>query len=252
MTNLTWLVTLSVGGVQAALDQVFISEYVEGSSFNKAIELYNGKGHTIDLSEYTLDFHLNGSDVASLSYPLSGLLTANTTYVIANSRASSEIQIVTDFTSDGIWFDGNDVLVLRHNGNVIDSIGQVGINYGDAWGSGLLSSRDQTMRRLSSKAIADINIYDNVDFTRQWHGFDENNFDGLGTYVASGKAFYTVEPLVKATSKTSSKPSLKQNVSKQISKSSAKNLSKHRRKISSKKLELPAAFSPTFDFIAND
>ena len=39
---------------------LFISEYVEGSSYNKALELYNGTGSAIDLSGYTLERYSNG------------------------------------------------------------------------------------------------------------------------------------------------------------------------------------------------
>lgn len=184
------MMTLATNNAQAAINDLFISEYVEGSSFNKAIELYNGKDETIDLSEYRLEFYLNGERVANLSCPLSGFLTPDTTYVIANSRAASEILIVTDFTSDGIWFNGDDVLVLTHNGQVIDSIGQVGINYADASG-GLLSSRDRTLRRLPDSSTADTNIYDNVDFSGQWRGFGKNSFEGLGSYITVDRMFYT-------------------------------------------------------------
>jgi uncharacterized protein len=33
---------------------LFISEYIEGTSFNKALELYNGTGAAVKLSEYSL------------------------------------------------------------------------------------------------------------------------------------------------------------------------------------------------------
>ena len=34
----------------AAATELFISEYIEGSSFNKAIEIYNGTGAAVDLA----------------------------------------------------------------------------------------------------------------------------------------------------------------------------------------------------------
>ncbi|MCK4344563.1 MAG: Ig-like domain-containing protein, partial [Bacteroidales bacterium] len=42
--------------------ELYISEYIEGSSFNKAIELYNNSGATIDLSGYALWIIYNGGD----------------------------------------------------------------------------------------------------------------------------------------------------------------------------------------------
>lgn len=44
---------LAAGETGTASD-LFISEYVEGSSTNKALEIYNGTGATVDLSQYTL------------------------------------------------------------------------------------------------------------------------------------------------------------------------------------------------------
>ncbi len=188
--GLVFLTTLAANNASAAINDLFISEYVEGSSFNKAIELYNGQAKTIDLAEYRLDFYLDGSPTPTFSCPLSGLLTANTTFVIANSRAASEILIVTDFTSSGVWFDGDDVVTLTHKGMVIDSIGQVGTNDANLSGDGLLRSRDRTMRRLPMNAKPDVNIYDEVNFSDQWESFDRNNFDGLGRFITVERGFY--------------------------------------------------------------
>ena len=47
----------------AAPTDLFISEYVEGSSNNKAIELYNGTGAPVDLTAggYQLQLYFNGA-----------------------------------------------------------------------------------------------------------------------------------------------------------------------------------------------
>ena len=54
---------------QAAAGDLFISEYIEGSSFNKAIEIYNGTGGPVDLAAglYTLELYSNGSSTVSQS-----------------------------------------------------------------------------------------------------------------------------------------------------------------------------------------
>ena len=36
------------------VNDLFISEYVEGKANNKAIEIYNGTDHEVDLSEYSI------------------------------------------------------------------------------------------------------------------------------------------------------------------------------------------------------
>ncbi len=40
---------------------LIISEYIEGSGSNKAIELYNATGETVDLSKYTVEIYTNAA-----------------------------------------------------------------------------------------------------------------------------------------------------------------------------------------------
>ena len=41
---------------------LFFSEYIEGSSSNKAVEIYNPTGATVDLSIYAVKLAANGGD----------------------------------------------------------------------------------------------------------------------------------------------------------------------------------------------
>src|SRR5699024_6103627 len=60
---------------QESADDLFISEYIEGSSYNKAIEIYNGTGSSVNyLSDYQLALYSNGSDNPTQSLTLSGSL----------------------------------------------------------------------------------------------------------------------------------------------------------------------------------
>ncbi|MBL9120313.1 MAG: lamin tail domain-containing protein, partial [Phycisphaerae bacterium] len=51
---------------------LFISEYIEGSSNNKAIEIYNGTGAAVDLGAggYGLELYANGSPTATATLNL--------------------------------------------------------------------------------------------------------------------------------------------------------------------------------------
>ncbi len=48
----------------AAATDLFFSEYVEGSSNNKALEIYNGTGAPVDLgaADYSVQMFFNGCD----------------------------------------------------------------------------------------------------------------------------------------------------------------------------------------------
>ena len=48
------------------------------------------------------------------------------------------------------WFNGDDAVVLRKGTTVIDAIGQIGIDPGSEWGSGLISTADNTLRRADT------------------------------------------------------------------------------------------------------
>ena len=45
--------------------ELFISEYIEGSSNNKCIEIYNPTDAAVDLSSYQLAFYFNGNNSPS-------------------------------------------------------------------------------------------------------------------------------------------------------------------------------------------
>ena len=58
MKNKIALVLASVLPMSAQAE-LFISEYVEGGSFNKAIEIYNPDSNAVDLSQYQLKLFQN-------------------------------------------------------------------------------------------------------------------------------------------------------------------------------------------------
>ncbi|MDZ4182839.1 MAG: lamin tail domain-containing protein, partial [Candidatus Cloacimonadaceae bacterium] len=113
---------------------LFFSEYLEGSSNNKAIELFNGTGATVDLSQYTVRLASNGGVWSTTnSVTLTGTLANNGVYVIANAQANAAIQAVANITHTVTYFNGNDCLGLFHNDTLIDIIGVYQTDPGTAW-----------------------------------------------------------------------------------------------------------------------
>lgn len=161
---------------------LLISEYVEGSSNNKAIELYNNSGSLIDLEagNYSLEFYFNGSTSAGTTIPLTGTIEDGEVFVIADNDASAEILDRTDLTSNSSFFNGNDAIVLKENGVIVDSLGQIGFDPGSQWGSGDVSTQDNTLRRNTDITEGDNNPDDTFDPSIEWSGFPQDTFDGLG------------------------------------------------------------------------
>ena len=67
----------------------FISQYIEGSSFNKAIELYNNTGGALDLSDFVIGRISNGGTDIEATITLSGTLAADTNPPPSNLRAAA-------------------------------------------------------------------------------------------------------------------------------------------------------------------
>jgi len=98
--------------------ELFISEYVEGSSYNKALEIYNGTGSPVHLGPdgYTIDVYFNGHDYAGTSIPLAGTVMPGDVYVLADERADSAIIAQADQFTRRNLFNGDDTIVLRKGG----------------------------------------------------------------------------------------------------------------------------------------
>lgn len=171
--------SLSIPG-QAGL---IISEYVEGSSYNKAIELYNS-GTAIDFTSglYAIEIYSNGSSTVSRSISLTGLMNSGSSFVLANNRADSALTGLSDQLDGGLSFNGDDAVVLVGNGVVLDSIGQIGVDPGVGWGSGALSTLNTTLRRSASVSAGDADAYDAFDPAVEWLGFATDDFSGLGRH----------------------------------------------------------------------
>ena len=182
-------VALSPAPASAAdATDLFFSEYVEGSSFNKAIEIYNGTGAAVDLTAggYRLELYSNGSSTVSQSVALSGVVASGDVYVAANPSADPAILDVADTTSGSVvnW-NGDDAIALTKGGAPLDVIGQIGVDPGSQWGSGLTSTADNTLRRMATVCVGDPDGSDAFDPAVEWDGFAADTFDGLGSHTAS-------------------------------------------------------------------
>ncbi len=151
---------------------LIISQYVEGSSINKYIELYNATTETINLSEYTLELYSNGATTVSQTLTLSGTLAPGA--VIVLGHPSGTIYEPDIDNSSVINFNGNDAVVLKHNGVIIDSIGQVGNSTDFAV--------DVTLIRKPGITSGDIDPYDayNLD---EWNQESKDSANDLGTHT---------------------------------------------------------------------
>ncbi len=172
---------------------IFFSEYVEGSSGNnKAVEIYNPFNTPFDLTGCAVRLYSNGAVTAGATLALNRTIASRDVLVICHAQSSASILANCDVTVPGapvataiMNFNGDDALDLVCNSGtvVVDSIGQVGVDPGSEWGTGVTSTADNVLRRKCSVTKGD--SINNDAFTpviaTQWGGFADTAFL-FGTY----------------------------------------------------------------------
>lgn len=171
----------------AQASELFISEYIEGSTTNKALEIFNGTGSTINLNAYVLQVYLNGATSPTSSLTLFGSLQDGKVFVIGRTDADRAIINVMDIGSNGLMnFDGNDAIVLRKGGTmgpIVDVIGQIGVDPGIGWSNMDVSTNDRTLRRRKDICKGDPDGSNAFDPAAEWEVFAVNALDGLGKHA---------------------------------------------------------------------
>jgi uncharacterized protein YjdB len=109
-------------------DNLFISEYGEGSSFNKWIEIYNPNDYEVNLSNYSLAlFSGEAISPSETEEFMDKVIGAKDVYVIYNSGSNTEISSRGDLVNNSVInFNGDDEIALYKNGYVLDVIGVIG------------------------------------------------------------------------------------------------------------------------------
>lgn len=150
--------------------KIFISEYVEGWSNNKALEIYNPTNQTIDLSQYFVARYSNGSGSATVAnaVQLSGTIAPYDVYVAVLDKQDpngtgqeapiwDSLQVRADGfyspvynTSNAFYWNGNDAVLLAKGTlpasstanittatgfQIIDVFGKIGENPANETGS---------------------------------------------------------------------------------------------------------------------
>ncbi|TDE06880.1 endonuclease [Flavobacterium sandaracinum] len=169
-------VTTTASG-STATDLLF-SEYIEGSSNNKALEISNATGAAVNLSIYRIKKQTNGAGAWSAGLPLTGTLNNGSKFTIVNSLMASSCyptsaaNISTSATE--MAFNGNDAVGLFKNGILIDIIGT--FNGGTA-----NFAADQTLRRKATVTSPTTTF----NKTTQWDSYTSDTCNNLGSRIVA-------------------------------------------------------------------
>ena len=172
----------------AGCDDLFFSEYVEGSSYNKALEIYNASPDAIALGDYQVLVSFDGGPTER-SISLTGTLAAGDVFVLAHGRADPAILATADMTSSFVInFNGNDAVILKKGDAIIDVIGRIGENPGDFWGAEPVTTQNHTLRRKADVTAGDANGDDAFDPAVEWASYPLDDFSNLGRHTSACNA----------------------------------------------------------------
>ncbi|MDC2671611.1 DUF6359 domain-containing protein [Bacteroides ovatus] len=164
------------GGVdpEPSTGELFISEYVEGSSYNKYIEIYNPTSQSIDLSSYVLKLEQDVKGTWTKEATLSGSLASKSVIIYKNSQATAYTGEAI-VNNDVINFNGNDPVGLFKNGELIDLFGASSETPGQAVAD---FAKDKTFRRKAT-----VKAPSTVFNAEEWEVLAKDDVSGLGSHT---------------------------------------------------------------------
>lgn len=196
--------THSCGPVEIFPTELFFSEYIEGSSNNKALEIYNGTGVDVDLSNYQILYFNNGASDPTITYPLTGTVAAGDVFVLTTDQADPILIAAADVVltyPSVVHFNGDDALALQKIDplTTLDVIGQIGFDPGTSWGTDPIQTAEDTLTRMDTICEGDPDGSDPFDPALEWNGFAQNDFTYIGSHDTNCFPPAEVAPIVLST-----------------------------------------------------
>ncbi len=172
-------------------DELFFSEYAEGSSNNKYIEIYNPTANAISLSGYTVYQSGNGGSYTN-TFTTSATIASGDVYMIAANQADASILAVADTAMaypSIAHFNGDDAMILTYGTDTIDVIGVPGVDPGSSWTVGTGSTANHTLVR---KATITGGSTDWSTGAGEWDVYASNTWTYMGAH--SSNCIYVAPP----------------------------------------------------------
>ena len=178
---------------------LYFSEYAEGSSNNKYVEIYNASSTSVDLSNYQIKGTNNGTawgDNGERELSLTGTLASNSVYIISTDAADQSILNKADLSlpyESPVHYNGNDAIGIFGKDSsgsftvVLDVIGVESSDPGPAgWNVAGVSggTKDHTLVRKSSVIKGNTNWENSAGTSSsdsEWEVKDIDDWTSLGS-----------------------------------------------------------------------
>ena len=174
---------------------LFFSEYAEGSSNNKYLEIYNGGSETINLNNYQLINCRNGCDSWEHFHPFNEdtALNAADVWVFCAVDANDVIRAECNQTiANNSIFNGDDVWAIQeiNTSTILDKIGEIGDDPGSGWHVAGTSNatKDHTLVRKESVLSGNIDWAASAGTNTnnsEWIVLEKDDFTNLGSHTCN-------------------------------------------------------------------
>lgn len=190
---------------------LYFSQYIEGSGQNKAFEIFNPTADTVDLSNYIVLGNYNGNPYNdTLRFEVGTLLYPKDVYVVAHEDADPQIAAEADSliedpfasgTSFIAVFNGDDARGLfKISGTdttLIDLFADPSVDPGSAWDvAGVTeATKDHTLIRKSSVTQGNttpLGSFGTDEASSEWIVLDQNDFSNIGSATGAVKVSFMV------------------------------------------------------------
>jgi len=185
---------------------LFFSEYIEGGSNNKALEIFNGTGVPVDLGAYKVVLYSNGASTPgnTLTFTPGTMLAHNDVYVIANSSANAAILALADVTSTVTYYNGDDAIALIKTVETVeqyvDIFGVIGFDPGTEWtADGGYSTLNKTLVRkptITEGVSVNPVVTTFPTLATEWDVYPIDTIDYLGAHVFTPGAQIAEAPVL--------------------------------------------------------
>lgn len=200
-------------GLTAAYSQcteLFISEYVEGSGNNKAMEFYNPTANPINMSNYRLVRYSNGSFTGTDSTDLVGTIQPYSTFIIANGQMPAQSTSTSPACDPALqalaqqldhaypaptYVNGDDAMVLARISPyaIIDIFGEIGVQPNTSWSdqppyigtTGKWWTKDHSLQRKATVMQGVMTNPSPFIVTAEYDSLPKDNWSNLGIHACN-------------------------------------------------------------------